>query len=228
VQALAREMHTLYAMGRQTVADELNRQRGNIAEHHMAAVTLRAQSFAAEPPDDSIAQRALLAAQAIMARIATAIGRLHVSGPRSQAELQRAGEQEAGAALRAEAQLNAAPALNLGRDQQAQQNADQIAGSYYTSILDGNRCEPCSAADDDVLRPLTDPVAMAEGATLDRLRFFTDVPDLSGSSSPRRRPTTARTSRSRLPTSRVQVAKTGTFKHPRYGKFTITPQTFDR
>jgi hypothetical protein len=40
-------------------------------------------------------------------------------------------------------------------------NAHLIRGVTYTSILDGNRCSSCAAADDDVLRPLEDPVRLA-------------------------------------------------------------------
>ena len=51
--------------------------------------------------------------------------------------------------------------VNAGRSDQADDLADQIAGARYTSILDGNRCSACARADDDVLRPLTDPVRLA-------------------------------------------------------------------
>ena len=55
----------------------------------------------------------------------------------------------------------AAPALNQGRSDQADELGDEIAGTYYTSILDNNRCGDCKVADDDVLRPLDNPIRLA-------------------------------------------------------------------
>jgi hypothetical protein len=56
---------------------------------------------------------------------------------------------------------NAAPALVRGRTDQADELSDQIEGSRYTSLLDSRACQPCKVADDDVLRPLADPVRLA-------------------------------------------------------------------
>ena len=61
------------------------------------------------------------------------------------------------------------------------------------------------------------PTSIEPGAPAppDRFAFFADVPELAvGGDEP--------------PTSRVQIAKIGTFRHPRYGTFTISAHTFDR
>ncbi len=63
--------------------------------------------------------------------------------------------------LRAQGQLHASSLVNEGRTVQADAQSEEIAGSRYTSILDGRRCAGCARADDDVLRPLDDPVRLA-------------------------------------------------------------------
>jgi hypothetical protein len=57
--------------------------------------------------------------------------------------------------------MNAAAAVNEGRSDEADSRADEIKGAYYTSLLDKASCDRCSAADDDVLRSLDDPVRLA-------------------------------------------------------------------
>lgn len=152
VEALRVELADLYITGRRTVADELAAQRSDGAPP---------QVLARDDEPNSIVRRARLVAQAIVDRVAAALERLAVGGRSDLGELQAAGEREAGAALRAEAQLHAVAALNEGRSDEADVHADEIAGSRYTSILDRNRCGDCAEADDDVLRPLDDPVRVA-------------------------------------------------------------------
>jgi len=138
---LEAELSNLYTTGRQTVASELERQGAQFPA-----------SFAGER--GTMTRRARLAARSIVRRIVEAVERLALGGRAGQADLQLAAEREAAGALRAEALVHAAPALNEGRDDEMAANAHLIRGVTYTSILDGNRCSSCAAADDDVLRPL--------------------------------------------------------------------------
>lgn len=154
VEALERELRALYETGRETVRRELDRQR-----------PLEAETFFFERDEEAererlerLRRRAQLAATTITGRIWQAIMRIALGRQPTPAAVQAAGEAEAQAALRAEAQLNASGALNEGRTFEAEVHADEIAGARYTSILDSNRCEACAAADDDVLRALDDPV----------------------------------------------------------------------
>jgi hypothetical protein len=129
--------------------------------HAMDAVLSREYTLDEDEELRDLRRRALLAAAAIAERIRQAIERVALERPNPGVpELQSAGEREAGAGLRAEAQLHAAGALNEGRQDEAEDHDDEIAGSRYTSILDDNRCEQCALADDDVLRPLDDPVRL--------------------------------------------------------------------
>ena len=151
-EAIGAELGHLYATGKQTVEVELALQRGVQPE---MARAIDDDALAA------LARRAKLAADSIAARIWQAVSRMVLRHPDDRAAAQAAGEAEAAAALRAEAQLHASAALNEGRSDAAEENADIIAGSRYTSILDNRRCRPCADADDDLLRPLDDPVRLA-------------------------------------------------------------------
>lgn len=151
VDALTSELTDLYSLGRQTVRDELNRQRPQPAW---------AQPYARPKVIDVMARRARVAATAIVAAITRRLHALHLDGQVGLGELQAEGERAGLAALRSEAQLNAAPALNQGRGDEIDAHKDEIAGVRYTSILDGNRCTDCARADDDVLRKLDDPVRL--------------------------------------------------------------------
>jgi hypothetical protein len=149
--AIRGELDELYGIGRDTVGRELDAQRRRLQDApgpKPSRASLKA-----------LAQRAGLAAQSITSRIWQSISQTVLAGG-DAAAAQAAGEAEAGAALRAEAQLHAAGALNLGRQDEADAHAEEIRGSRYTSILDTNRCEQCAVADDDVLRPLDDPVRL--------------------------------------------------------------------
>lgn len=145
---LEAELSNLYTTGRQTVASELEQQGAQFPA-----------AFAGER--GTMTRRARLAARSIIRRIVEAVERLALGGRAGEADLQLAAEREAAGALRAEALVHAAPALNEGRDDEAAAHAAEIAGAQITSILDGNRCKPCADADDDVLRPLDDPVFLA-------------------------------------------------------------------
>lgn len=151
VEGLLTCMKDLYATGRRTVREELNAQGARLPLHYADE-----QEWAKR-----LRKRAELASRAVIARIAEAILQLAVGGRKAQAELQGAGEAAAAAGLRAQAQLHAAAALNQGRDDEAGAQSDQILGSRYTSILDSSTCRPCGLADDDVLRPLDDPVRIS-------------------------------------------------------------------
>lgn len=149
-QAVLTELTRIYDTGRQTVKDEIARQRPGVP--------------ATEDKRESVRQlkrRAKLASDSMAGRIWQAINRTVLRRPGDTAAAQAAGEAEAGAALRAEAQLHASAALGQGRSDQADDYASIIRGSRYTSILDSNRCQACANADDDVLRMLNDPVRIA-------------------------------------------------------------------
>lgn len=154
VAALVDPLQQLYTLGRQTVVDELNRQR------HGATVT-HAATFAIGDTLGQLRAHAAEAARAVMAAIVGRIAALRLHDPQATvADLQAAGEQAAIGALHTQSQLHAAAALDLGRDDQAQEMADEILGARYTSILDANRCEQCAHADDGTLRALDDPVLL--------------------------------------------------------------------
>ncbi|MGH9380863.1 MAG: phage portal protein family protein, partial [Thermoanaerobaculia bacterium] len=148
--ALEDQLYDLYATGRDTVRSELEAQ---------AAPTFELAE-AAEGTAARLRQRARVAAEAVVGAIRSAISRARLEST-DQATVRAAGEAAARGQLRAEAQVHAASALGAGRTDEAQANAEAIRGSYYTSILDGHRCENCAVADDDVLRPLSDPVRLA-------------------------------------------------------------------
>ena len=148
-QAITSELTSLYRTGVATVEAELDAQReGQTVSHY-------------EKPPPAVSRRGKLAAASIATRIWQAVSRAVLGKGPDLATAQAAGEEEAQRALRAEAQLHASAALNQGRSDSADAHADEIAGSRYTSILDGNRCQSCSTADDDILRPLDDPVRLA-------------------------------------------------------------------
>lgn len=151
--AIATELEYLYLTGEQTVISELAAQKPDGAS--VAGVAIE------DAAKGELRRRAALIAQSIATRIWQAVSRSALNRPGDQAATQAAGETEAAAALRAEAQLHASGVLNAGRTAAANDHSDEIAGSRYTSILDKNRCEACRAADDDVLRPLDDPVRLA-------------------------------------------------------------------
>lgn len=153
VAAIDAELQRLYRTGRSTVADELDRQRSKPAASPMVVADAEAQR--------RLKRRAQLAADSVEARIWQASSRSILQRGGDLPAAQAAAEAEAVAALKAEANLHASAALNEGRSDQADDQSDEIAGSRYTSILDTNRCAPCSNADDDVLRPLNDPVRLA-------------------------------------------------------------------
>lgn len=150
---VAAELGALYWTGRDTVRSELQAQRPQHRSWSLAAgedeippeLGLRAQAAA----ENVIAQMARAIRRDVLARSAT-----------SQATMQAAAEAAARGALRDEAQQHASVALGAGRAAEADAHADEIVGARYTSILDGNRCSSCAAADDDVLRPLDDPVRL--------------------------------------------------------------------
>jgi hypothetical protein len=156
VDVLTAELARLYQTGRETVREELAAQS---TAHYSLDATHR------DDPNpsalDRLRARALSAADAIRSAIVAALSRAALHKGSGPADLQLAAERAAGGALKAAAQDHAAAALNAGRIDQAEVDSNMIAGTYYTSILDGNRCRDCASADDDVLRKLDDPVRLA-------------------------------------------------------------------
>jgi hypothetical protein len=153
--ALYNEMARLYRTGRSTVVDELNAQRPGAGDAAVAAADVESQAAR------RLRERAKLSAQSIASRIWQKVSHAVIGKPGDRARAQKAGEAEAAAALRGEAQLHAAGALNEGRNDQAEISKDEIEGARYTSILDSRRCDACAADDDDVLRRLDDPVRLS-------------------------------------------------------------------
>lgn len=162
--ALAVELAGLYLTGRETVTEELARQRAEqIGAWGFPAVTL-AQ---ADPPEGvpegvwaQLRARATAMLAAIRASIVAAVSGARMRRDVTPAMVQRAAEEAAMGALRDQAQQHASTVVNEGRIDQADGLGAEIVGSRYTSILDGRRCQACARADDDVLRPLDDPVRL--------------------------------------------------------------------
>lgn len=155
VDAVYDELLDLYTLGRETVREELDAQR---LDPHVWATTLDNDQVDAK----HLRARARTAAGAVRAAIVTALAAIGLrTGGRDLGALHTAGELAANQALRGQAMEHAAAVINAGRQTQAQADADDISGTYYTSILDGNRCDACATADDDVFRPLDSPVRLA-------------------------------------------------------------------
>ncbi len=128
--AIEAELEHLYQQGRLSVREELASQGHGEAMLLAANPVERARRFAA---------RARAAADAIRAMIAMALNRrrtLTSDLASLTIEAERAGAQ----AVREESYTHASAVVNTGRSDQADEMADVIAGSRYTSILDGNRC----------------------------------------------------------------------------------------
>ncbi|HEU4656313.1 MAG TPA: hypothetical protein VFR97_02255, partial [Capillimicrobium sp.] len=159
VDALEQEVRHLYEQGRLSVREELQRQS---SLHIEPPVTLgRADDVARFLRDVAVTAATNIAA-AIVSELLRLRARQRPGEPAVDvAVYQQAAEEAARGAIRHEAQTNASAVVNAGRSDQADDVADLIAGSRYTSILDGNRCDECRRADDDVLRPLDDPVRVA-------------------------------------------------------------------
>lgn len=157
--AIEAELEGLYLTGRATVVEELGRQR-----LQNAGFTLAAGDPPGEvPPGErrTLAERAKAAAEAIRAAAVAAVAAARFRRGAGAAVIQANAEASAMAALRGQAMEHASGVLNAGRTHEAEVRSEEIAGSRYTSILDGRRCPSCAAADDDVLRPLDDPVRLA-------------------------------------------------------------------
>lgn len=152
--AIADELNALYWTGRDTVQSELGAQRPSLTR----TWRLRAEG---DGPLESLRLRAEAAAENVINRMVAAVKRdVLARSKTTQASMQVAAEAAARGALREEAQQHASVALNLGRAQEADEHADVIQGARYTSVLDANTCSDCRLADDDVLRPLDDPVRL--------------------------------------------------------------------
>lgn len=157
LDAVSGELRRLYDEGAQSVRDELLAQSG--------AMLFRLDD--AQPAEDAaeLAARSEIAVENITARMLIDLRRANLAplarSATDQAALQAAAEAGARAAAREAALDNASAALNLGRRAAAETNRARIKGARYTSILDANRCSACAAADDDILRPLDDPVRLA-------------------------------------------------------------------
>lgn len=157
--AIEATLEGLFVTGRATVVEELERQKlGDLSW------LLDAGDNPDEIPDGlakRMRARAKAMADAIRAAIAAALAAEQFRRGATEASAQSAAETAGMSGLRAQAQQHASSVLNEGRTIQAEAQSEEIAGTRYTSILDGRRCTTCAAADDDVLRPLDDPVRLA-------------------------------------------------------------------
>lgn len=154
--AIRDQLEGLFHTGVHTVQQELQAQ----APAH-SVYGLAVDGGEAVVPENLLL-RAELAARRITSDMLLSIKRsILARGRADQAQLQADAEAAARGALRAEAMDNAAPALNAGRLAEADRQSSRIRGARYTSILDGRRCANCAVADDDVLRPLDDPLRLA-------------------------------------------------------------------
>jgi hypothetical protein len=160
VDGLHQELVRLYGIGRETVREELHAQMAHPNGDYRALDSVHRDDPNASTLD-RLRARAQAAADGIRSAITAALAKASLHKGSGAATLQLAAEQAAQAGLKAAAQDHAAAALNAGRIDQADTDSDLIAGTYYTSILDANRCRDCAQADDDVLRPLDDPVRLA-------------------------------------------------------------------
>jgi hypothetical protein len=157
LEAVRSELGRLYDEGAQTVRAELMAQTG--------AMLFRLND--APPAEDAaeLEARSVIAVENITARMLIDLRRANLAplarSATDQATLQAAAEAGARAAAREAALDNASAAVNLGRRAAADANQPRIKGARYTSILDANRCRSCAQADDDILRPLDDPVRLA-------------------------------------------------------------------
>ncbi len=157
--AIRHELRRLYDLGYSSVVEELTAQATTPTQVSLAAPP-------DEPPDDTeLRLRSENAVDNITAQMLTDLRRANqmplVRDPTAQAALQAAAEAGARAGARAEATANASAVIGLGRRAAADDNTGRIKGARYTSILDNQRCSQCAAADDDVLRPLDDPVRLS-------------------------------------------------------------------
>lgn len=164
VDALEQVLDHLYTVGQTTARAEVDAQQERLEPATVNWEDLvSGQRYTLDAAGRRrLRRRARLAAQNVVMRVVQQVIRITLGDDQPDlAALQAAGEQEADAALKAEAQVHASPALGQGRGDYFDEIADQVAGVRYTSILDGNRCEQCSRADDGELRPLDDPVRLA-------------------------------------------------------------------
>lgn len=152
VDALHGELSRLYAVGRETVNEELDKQRKVLGTQ-----------LAAPPQTPTAAallararKRARIGAQHITSQIARTVERQVAAGQTDILALQRAAEAAATGTLRAEAVANASQSINDGRTAAARENPD-VVGGIYTSVLDANTCDQCAIADDGVVREPEDP-----------------------------------------------------------------------
>lgn len=155
LDAVHGELRRLYDLGAQTVQEELDAQRG--------LVTFSLEAAEADPAE--LMARSVIAVENITASMLIDLRRANtaplVRDATAQAALQAAAEAGARKAVREEALNNAGAVINLGRRATAEANRRQIKGARYTSILDNSRCSACSTADDDILRPMDDPVRLS-------------------------------------------------------------------
>lgn len=152
-------LRDLFVTGRATVAEELERQRRG----EMGWMLDAGDGPSDVPPAEqrTLRARAKAIADAVRANVTAAVAGAALQRGASDATVQGAAETAGMAALRSQAQVHASSALNAGRTAEADSQVAEIIGSRYTSILDGKRCSACGTADDDVLRPLDDPVRLA-------------------------------------------------------------------
>lgn len=157
--AVEATLEGLFVTGRATVVEEIERQKLGDLSWMLDAGDNPSGIPAGERR--TLRDRARAITETIRAQVVAAVASVRIQRGATDATIQASAEAAAMGALRAQAQVHASSVLNAGRTVQAEAQSEEIAGSRYTSILDGRRCTACAAADDDVLRPLDDPVRLA-------------------------------------------------------------------
>ena len=141
----------LYHVGYDTAAHELSRQHAHLKTG--GRVTLMSPSDVAKGAGARLArakERAHIAARAVVQAVVNATDRARSGGASTLDGLQTVAQRAATGQLQVEANANAMDLINAGRFDLADSNATAITQATYTSCLDNNTCDDCSAEDGTV------------------------------------------------------------------------------
>lgn len=155
VAAFEAAFTALYQVGVDTAAFELRQQHAHLGTG--GKVTLMSPSEIASTAGARLArakQRAQIAAKSVVQAIVNAADRAQTGGVSGLAGLQATIQRAATSQLQVEATANVMDLVNAGRFDLADSNAAAIVQATYTSCLDGNTCDECSADDGTVFTDL--------------------------------------------------------------------------
>ncbi len=159
VDTLTHHYQQLYQLGRDTVNVELARQRRALGPKALDDPTIVAAAAATGSRLERARHRGEHSARQIVNAVTQRLGRAQISGLLQPGELQTAAENAAAGQLRVEALANTAASINDGRADSAV-TASDIAGAYYTSVMDERSCDECVKADDGKLLSPDEAVAL--------------------------------------------------------------------